>query len=69
MLTPTSRFYRHYYYDEQAKTIWYYDEKPEIKPPEWVFLGSSNNPIPESAATAFAQRRNDIRGCKVRRRV
>lgn len=69
MLTPTSKFYHHYYYDEENKTIWYYDDKPETDPPGYVFLGSSNNPIPASAATALTQKRSDIKGCRVKRRL
>lgn len=66
--TPVLGFYRHYAYEESTKTIWYMDDKPE-EIEGWEYLGSSNNPIPASAATALTQKNPAIKGCKVRRRV
>ena len=61
--------YRHYYYDPTGAVIWYTTEELSEIPEGWEYLGASNNPIPQSAATAFSQRRGDIKGCKVRARV
>lgn len=65
--TPVPPFYRHYAYEESTKTIWYMDHHPgEI--PGFKYLGTSNNPIPASAATALTQKNPNIKGCKVRLR-
>lgn len=64
--TPVPEQYRHYVYEASTKTIWYMDIKPSDTP-GWEYLGSSNNPIPASAATALTQQRGDIKGSWVKR--
>lgn len=64
--TPVHGAYRHFVYEASTKTIWYMDEKPESQE-SWEYLGSSNNPIPASAATALTQTKDHIKGSRVKR--
>lgn len=56
---------RYYFYSESRSVIFYSDYYPEAED-DLIFIGTSNNPIPASAATAFMQASEKPSGWKVK---
>lgn len=55
---------RYYFYSESRATVFYTERFPEGEN-DLIYIGTSNNPIPASAATAFMQASVKSSGWKV----
>lgn len=64
MASPVSAPNRYYFYSESTLTI-YYGEIYPTGDHDLIYIGTSNNPIPASAATAFMQNNEKSEGWKV----
>lgn len=56
---------KYYLYDDASKIVYFSDEMPE-EMTDLVFIGSSNNPNPKSAAAAFMQRGKVTQGFRLK---
>ena len=64
MASQVSAPNRYYWYKESSLTVYYGTEFP-LDEPDVIYIGTSNNPIPSSAATAFMQNTGKPSGWKV----
>ena len=65
MASPVSAPNRYYFYSESRSIVFYTEGFPEGEN-DLIYIGTSNNPIPASAATAFMQNAGKTSGYKVR---
>ena len=65
MASPVSAPNRYYFYSESRSIVFYSEHYPEGEN-DLIYIGTSNNPIPASAATAFMQSSTKPTGYKVR---
>jgi hypothetical protein len=56
---------KYFFYSESRSTVFYSETYPEQEN-DLVYIGTSNNPIPASAATAFMQDSDHPSGWKVK---
>lgn len=65
MASPVSAPNRYYFYSESRSIVFFSEVYPEGEN-DLIYIGTSNNPIPSSAATAFMQSTGKPSGYKVR---
>lgn len=65
MANPVSAPTRLYFYSESRSIVYYSEYFPEGDS-DLIYIGTSNNPIPASAATAFMQNTDKPSGYKVK---
>jgi hypothetical protein len=56
---------RYFFYSESRTTVFYTEDLPQGEN-DLIYIGTSNNPIPASAATAFMQSSDRPSGWKVK---